>query len=376
MDINLDWNSSHVLENPDTFIKKFNISDNTKKLIISTRKEIKDILSGKLDKLIVIVGPCSIHDRDSAIEYAKKLSEIKDRYKNLLIIMRTYFEKPRTVLGWKGLIYDPDLDNSCNLSKGLVLSRNILIDILSYGITPATEFLDTILPQYYSDLIVWGAIGARTVESQIHRQLSSGLSCPIGFKNSSSGDIKVAVDACIMSRSPHAFPGINKNGKVCLIKTTGNPCTNIILRGSYNNGTNYDKLDKAFEMCQERNLNSKIIIDCSHGNSNKNHKNQNIVINYIIDNYIFDNGYSKLGGIMLESHLNEGNQKISSNMKYGVSITDACINFEETIQQLEKLNSAIQKVVEEIEVTSENFLADTGIYKFIPTDSGRFSNAD
>ena len=167
-----------------------------------------------------------------------------------------------------------------------------------------------------------------------------------------------------MSRSPHAFPGINNNGKVCLIKTTGNPCTHIILRGSYNNGTNFKLLDKAFEMCKERNLNSKIMIDCSHGNSNKNHKNQNIVVNYLT-NHILNNGCSKLGGIMLESHLNEGKQKISSNMKYGVSITDACINFEETIQQLEKLNSAIQKVVEATEATSENFLADTGIYKFI-----------
>ena len=207
MDLNIDWDSSHTLQTPETFLAKFMSSMKTNMLVARTREEIKNIMGGVVsNKLIVIVGPCSIHDPKAAIEYARRLSSVKDRFPNLLIIMRAYFEKPRTVLGWKGLIYDPDLDGSCNLQKGLNMARKILLDILDTGITPGTEFLDTILPQYYSDLIVWGAVGARTTESQTHRQLASGLSCPIGFKNNSAGNCKVAIDASIMARHPHAFP--------------------------------------------------------------------------------------------------------------------------------------------------------------------------
>jgi len=241
MDLNIDWDSSHTLQTPETFLAKFMSSLKTNMLVARTREEIKNIMEGVVsNKLIVIVGPCSIHDPKAAIEYARRLSSVKDRFPNLLIIMRAYFEKPRTVLGWKGLIYDPDLDGSCNLQKGLNIARKILLDILDTGITPGTEFLDTILPQYYSDLITWGAVGARTTESQTHRQLASGLSCPIGFKNNSAGNCKVAIDASIMARHPHAFPGVNTRGDICLVKTTGNPCTHVILRGSYDSGPNFE----------------------------------------------------------------------------------------------------------------------------------------
>jgi len=316
----------------------------TNMLVSRTREEIKNIMEGVIsNKLIVIVGPCSIHDPKAAIEYARRLSSVKDRFPNLLIIMRAYFEKPRTVLGWKGLIYDPDLDGSCNLQKGLNMARKILLDILDTGITPGTEFLDTILPQYYSDLIAWGAVGARTTESQTHRQLASGLSCPIGFKNNSAGNCKVAIDASIMARNPHAFPGVNTRGDICLVKTTGNPCTHVILRGSYDSGPNFEMSETVFQECVKRQLGAKIMIDCSHGNSNKNHHRQINVVDYVVSQ-ISAHGTFSIGGVMIESNLFEGKQSIGPDMDYGVSVTDACIGFETTILQLKKLNDAVAQI--------------------------------
>jgi 3-deoxy-7-phosphoheptulonate synthase len=313
-------------------------------LVARTREEIKNIMEGVVsNKLIVIVGPCSIHDPKAAIEYARRLSSVKDRFPNLLIIMRAYFEKPRTVLGWKGLIYDPDLDGSCNLQKGLNIARKILLDILDTGITPGTEFLDTILPQYYSDLITWGAVGARTTESQTHRQLASGLSCPIGFKNNSAGNCKVAIDASIMARHPHAFPGVNTRGDICLVKTTGNPCTHVILRGSYDSGPNFEMSETVFQECVKRQLGAKIMIDCSHGNSNKDHHKQINVVDYVVSQ-IQAHGTFSIGGVMIESNLFEGKQSIGPDMEYGVSVTDACIGFETTILQLKKLNDAVAQI--------------------------------
>jgi len=316
----------------------------TNMLVARTREEIKNIMEGVVsNKLIVIVGPCSIHDPKAAIEYARRLSSVKDRFPNLLIIMRAYFEKPRTVLGWKGLIYDPDLDGSCNLQKGLNIARKILLDILDTGITPGTEFLDTILPQYYSDLITWGAVGARTTESQTHRQLASGLSCPIGFKNNSAGNCKVAIDASIMARHPHAFPGVNTRGDICLVKTTGNPCTHVILRGSYDSGPNFEMSETVFQECVKRQLGAKIMIDCSHGNSNKDHHKQISVVDYVVSQ-IRAHGTFSIGGVMIESNLFEGKQSIGPDMDYGVSVTDACIGFETTILQLKKLNDAVAQI--------------------------------
>ena len=347
MDINLDWNTSCTLETPSNFMNTHKLPEKHMSTVINARNEIKNVLNGKSHKLIVITGPCSIHDKMSAIEYANLLASIKDQFPNLILVMRAYFEKPRTVLGWKGLIYDPDLDGSDNLAKGLKLSREILIEIVSRGIPVGTEFLDTILPQYYSDLVSWGAIGARTVESQIHRQLTSGLSCPIGFKNSSSGNIKVAVDATLMARHGHAFPGINANGDVCLIKTKGNQGTHVILRGSYNTGSNYSKINEVHTQCKQRNLDTKVIVDCSHGNSNKDFTKQKNVVNFIV-NHIKTEGCKAIGGIMLESHIHEGNQKISENLEYGKSITDACINFIETKKHLKSLNDAISEFYKNI----------------------------
>jgi 3-deoxy-7-phosphoheptulonate synthase len=313
-------------------------------LVARTREEIKNIMEGVVsNKLIVIVGPCSIHDPKAAIEYARRLSSVKDRFNKMLIIMRAYFEKPRTVLGWKGLIYDPDLDGSCNLQKGLNIARKILLDILDTGITPGTEFLDTILPQYYSDLITWGAVGARTTESQTHRQLASGLSCPIGFKNNSAGNCKVAIDASIMARHPHAFPGVNTRGDICLVKTTGNPCTHVILRGSYDSGPNFEMSETVFQECVKRQLGAKIMIDCSHGNSNKDHHKQINVVDYVVSQ-IQAHGTFSIGGVMIESNLFEGKQSIGPDMEYGVSVTDACIGFETTILQLKKLNDAVAQI--------------------------------
>ena len=331
MDLNIDWDSSHTLQTPETFLAKFMSSMKTNMLVSRTREEIKNIMEGVIsNKLIVIVGPCSIHDPKAAIEYARRLSSVKDRFPNLLIIMRAYFEKPRTVLGWKGLIYDPDLDGSCNLQKGLNMARKILLDILDTGITPGTEFLDTILPQYYSDLIVWGAVGARTTESQTHRQLASGLSCPIGFKNNSAGNCKVAIDASIMARHPHAFPGVNTRGDICLVKTTGNPCTHVILRGSYDSGPNFEMSETVFQDCVKRQLGAKIMIDCSHGNSGKDHRRQPTVLRNILKQ--IKNGSKSIFGAMLESNINEGKQKLSKSkpLKAGISITDSCLSFEQT----------------------------------------------
>ena len=344
MDLNIDWDSSHTLQTPETFLAKFMSSMKTNMLVARTREEIKNIMGGVVsNKLIVIVGPCSIHDPKAAIEYARRLSSVKDRFPNLLIIMRAYFEKPRTVLGWKGLIYDPDLDGSCNLQKGLNIARKILLDILDTGITPGTEFLDTILPQYYADLITWGAVGARTTESQTHRQLASGLSCPIGFKNNSAGNCKVAIDASIMARHPHAFPGVNTRGDICLVKTTGNPCTHVILRGSYDSGPNFEMSETVFQDCVKRQLGAKIMIDCSHGNSNKDYRKQINVVDYVVSQ-IQAHGTFSIGGVMIESNIFEGKQSIGPDMDYGVSVTDACLGFETTILQLKKLNDAVAQI--------------------------------
>ena len=339
MDLNLDWSASYILDSPKSFLTHYPLSSEEKDLVQRVRNQISDILSGKLNKLLVIVGPCSLHDPKSAIEYATRLAELQKEVPHLLLVMRAYFEKPRTVGGWKGLIYDPDIDGSCNLQKGIHISRKILIDILQQGITPATEFLDTILPQYISDTIVWGAIGARTVESQVHRQLASGTSCPIGFKNSSSGNIRVAIDAALSGQLPHAFPGINSEGKACLIRTTGNKDSHIILRGSYENGPNYMTADEVFNESNARDLKSKLIVDCSHGNSNKNHEQQTKVVEYL--GHILSQGCNSIGGIMIESNLKPGKQPISKHLSYGVSITDSCIGFEETSNLLKNINNLL-----------------------------------
>lgn len=345
-------NDTNIIEiksliSPACLHEELPITKNAYNNVIKSREIIKNILDKKDDRLLVIVGPCSIHDINAAKEYARMLKHLHDELSDsLFIIMRTYFEKPRSKIGWKGLINDPDLNNSYNINKGLKLARQLLIDINEIGLPTSIEFLDTISPQYLSDLISWGAIGARTTESQLHRELVSGLSMPIGFKNSTEGNINVAIDAMEASRHSHKFLGINFYGLSSIIKTKGNLYSHIILRGSTKK-TNYNKeiIDETYINILNRNLIPNIIIDCSHGNSQKKHKNQIKVLNYLIN--IIKNGYNSITGVMIESNIKEGNQKLDINnlnkLEYGKSITDSCINWEDTSIMLQLLANSIRE---------------------------------
>ena len=322
---------------PDTLLNDYPLSNEDKEFIIESRNTVKQILTQQDKKFIVVVGPCSIHDYNSALEYANKLSKIKEKYPNLFIVMRCYFEKPRSRSGWKGFIYDPDLDDTFNINKGLTLARKLLVEITKLKIPIGCEFLDTITPQYLSDLVSWGAIGARTSESQIHRQLASGLSMPIGFKNLTNGDYKKAIDGIISAKFSHNFLGIDDKGKVAQVITNGNKFGHLILRGG--DEPNYYQccLDEINEALNKEHLETGIIIDCSHGNSQKNYNRQLLVALFVKRLYML-NKYP-LRGIMIESNLEKGNQSISSDMKYGVSVTDSCIGFKTTEILLELLNT-------------------------------------
>lgn len=308
-----------------------------------TRHQIKNCLHGKDNRLVCVVGPCSVHDVKAAEEYSKKLFTLAEKHQQeLLIIMRVYFEKPRTTVGWKGLINDPDLDNSYKINKGLRMARQLLLDITDRGLPCATEFLDVIVPQYIADLVAWGAIGARTTESQIHRELASGLSCPIGFKNGTNGDIKIAVDAVRASKSSHHFLGVTNEGTTAIFETAGNTDGHVILRGG-NDGPNYSAahVNKIAEMLKEANTPHKVMVDCSHGNSSKDHKKQLLVVEDICNQ--IRSGSDNILGVMIESHLKEGNQSIYVNpLEYGKSITDACVGWDDTEIMLEKLAQAVK----------------------------------
>ena len=305
--------------------------------IITWRKTISDIIDGKDKRMIVIVGPCSIHDPKAALEYAKYLRRTIENHKNLFIVMRVYFEKPRTTIGWKGLINDPHLNDTCNINDGLDIARKLLIDITKHDIPIACEFLDVFTPQYYSDLVTWGAIGARTTESQLHRQLASGLSMPVGFKNGTGGSLDIAIDAVVSSNYSHSFIGINENGNASIVKTNGNSDTHVILRGG-KTGANFDHVSiKHLKGMMKDKISKRIIIDCSHSNSGKIHSNQKIVIDNIISQ--ISNGENIIAGVMLESNLVEGSQKLCGDLVYGKSITDACIGLDETSKILDKLDN-------------------------------------
>ena len=314
---------------------------------MESRKVIEDIISGKDNRLLVIVGPCSIHEYDGAIQYAKFIQSIKDIYqKELFLIMRVYFEKPRTSVGWKGFINDPHLDNSFDINHGLDLARKLLLEITLLGIPIATEFLESFTPQYISDLISWGAIGARTVESAPHRQLGSGLSMPIGFKNGTGGSIDIAINAIIAAQNPHTFFGINHQGRVARVNSKGNEYSHLILRGG-KTGPNYspESIREAIELLQKAKINNGLIIDCSHGNSEKNHLNQHKVASSIAEQ--IENGTSLIRGVMIESNLNPGKQSLifgeKDKLKPGISITDACIGIETTIMIFNILQKGIQE---------------------------------
>ena len=331
LDVNIE--SSGVLMTPIQLKSQLPLTKAAVKTVLQGRQELQNILDGKDSRQFIIVGPCSIHDPKAAEDYAKKLKALAEKVKDkLLIVMRVYFEKPRTTVGWKGLINDPDLDGSFNLQKGLLTARSLLLKIAEIGLPVATEALDPITPQYLAELISWSAIGARTIESQTHREMASGLSMPVGFKNSTDGNIQVAINAIQSSRMPHNFLGLDRNGQISTFKTKGNPYGHLILRGG-NRQPNFDAatVTRAEKKLQELNLPQKIVIDCSHGNSYKNHKLQAFVLENILQQIA--DGNQSIVGMMLESNLYEGNQKIPKNLeelKYGVSVTDKCIGWEET----------------------------------------------
>ncbi|NEO97830.1 MAG: 3-deoxy-7-phosphoheptulonate synthase [Symploca sp. SIO2E9] len=352
LDINIEF--SRVLMSPTQVKKQLPLTESAAKTVLEGRKCIQNILDGKDSRKFIVVGPCSIHDIEAAEEYALKLKELADKVRDkLLIIMRAYFEKPRTIMGWKGLINDPDLDGSFNMQKGLLTARSLLIKISELGLPAATEALDPVTPQYLSDLISWSAIGARTIESQTHREMTSGMSMPVGFKNSTDGNIQVALNAIQSSRVPHHFLGVNQRGQISNFKTRGNPYGHIILRGG-GGQPNFDAatVTQVEEQLNQLNLPQKIVIDCSHGNSCKNHKLQASVLENILQQ--ITDGNQSIIGMMLESNLNEGNQKITDDLKqlkYGVSVTDKCIGWKETekiiLSVYEQLSADINTIFDE-----------------------------
>ena len=301
------------------------------------RDQVRQILNGANTRFMVIVGPCSIHDEEAALEYAERLyrcsRELTDR---LLVVMRVYFEKPRTTTGWKGLIYDPHLDNSFDIEDGLRRARRLLLSLAEMGIHAGTEFLDPIVPQYMADLVSWATIGARTTESQTHRQMASGLSMPVGFKNGTDGNVQVAIDAAVSARNPHGFLGMDAEGRTAIIRTTGNPDGHLVLRGG-KNGPNFNQstVERAQHQLRVAGVRPQLLVDCSHGNSNKEHRNQSSVLKDVGNQRM--KGNKHIVGCMLESNLNPGNQLLegdSSRLQYGVSITDACIGWDETEELL------------------------------------------
>ena len=332
--------SSAPMVSPNYLIHKLPLSEKVASSVVTSRNTIKNILYGDDNRLMVLVGPCSIHDTKAAIEYANKLCQLKEELsEDLFIVMRVYFEKPRTTVGWKGLINDPDINETYNIAKGVEIARKLLIEISSLGLPAGTEFLDPISPQYVTDVISWGAIGARTAESQIHRELASGLSCPIGIKNGTDGGLKAAIDGIQAANHSHVFLGATKEADIAMLKTAGNIDSHIILRGGKLPNYDQESVENTLTALKEAEVNESIMIDASHGNSQKKFKQQIPVIESICQQ--ITNGDKNIKGVMIESHLNEGNQKISENMKYGQSITDACMGWEDTVMCLQKLNDAI-----------------------------------
>lgn len=312
--------------------------------IMDSRQQIENIISGKDKRVLVVIGPCSIHDPDAAIDYAKQLKVLHDKYKSsLYIVMRVYFEKPRTTVGWKGLISDPDLDKSFNVAKGLNLARTLLLEINKLGLPAGTEFLDMVTGQYISDLISWGAIGARTTESQVHRELASALSCPVGFKNGTDGNVKIALDAIKASSVPHVLYSPDKSGKMCIYQTHGNPYAHIILRGGKQPNYDADSINEAIEYIRQTEFYPSLMVDCSHGNSSKDHNRQIEVARSLCEQISSKN--NPVFGVMVESFLKAGNQKVTDpkNLTYGQSITDACIDLTESEKLLDLLATAQQQ---------------------------------
>jgi 3-deoxy-7-phosphoheptulonate synthase len=329
---------------PAILLEEFPTTPESDALVYDAREKIADVVRGDSDRLLVVAGPCSIHDTRAAIEYAERLKKISNEFgEELVVVMRCYFEKPRTVIGWKGFINDPDLDGTYKINKGLRKARKLLLDLAAVGMPVGTEFLDTNLPQHIADLISWGAIGARTTESQVHRELASGMSMPMGFKNATDGDAQIAVDAVLAAKSPHWFPSITKEGVAAIFESEGNDTCHLILRGGTKTGPNYssEHVSQATALLQSRGLRGRLMVDCSHGNSSKNHNNQ-IKVGANVAEQI-SSGSDTILGVMIESHLVEGNQnyKPGGELLYGQSITDACVSLDQTEAMLECLAKAV-----------------------------------
>ena len=332
---------------PAHVFREYPLSNRAAQTTYAARQAIHRVLHGADDRLLVVIGPCSIHDYDLAMDYAKKLAKEAERFaEDLIVVMRVYFEKPRTTVGWKGLINDPRLDNTFRINEGLRLARRILLEINELDLPCATEFLDTITPQYTADLIAWGAIGARTTESQVHRELASGLSAPVGFKNGTDGNIKIATDAIQAAARGHHFLSVHKNGQVAIVQTQGNKDCHVILRGG--KSTNYDEasVQTACAELKAAGLPASLMIDCSHANSSKQHKRQIDVARDIAEQ--IRRGSRSVFGVMVESHLHEGAQKFTpgkdkvEKLAYGQSITDACIGWDDSLEVLDLLSEAVK----------------------------------
>ena len=345
-DVNVS--STKPLISPVGLVEELPLTPDVEAVVLEGRRQIQAVLRGDDSRFLVITGPCSVHDEASCLEYAERLKALQDELEDrLLIVMRVYFEKPRTTVGWKGMIYDPYLDDSFDIDEGLRRARRLLIEIGEMGIYTATEFLDPIVPQYLAGLISWAAIGARTTESQTHRQMASGLSMPVGFKNGTDGGAQIAVDAMISAQSPHAFLGIDHFGQTCIVHTNGNPYGHLVMRGG-TSGTNFDAeaIEAAQALLNSAGVASQVLVDCSHGNSNKDHTRQNIALDSIIEQRVAGN--ADIIGCMLESNLNPGSQSINGSIEeliYGVSVTDACIGWDETAELLRDAHGKLADAV-------------------------------
>ena len=331
------------LINPALLQERVPLQDDTLALVERSRRAIADVLHGRDDRLVIVVGPCSIHDHDQALEYGHQLKAVADELQGeLLIVMRAYFEKPRTTVGWKGYINDPHLDGSFAINEGLERARRLLLDLTTLGLPLGTEFLDLLSPQYISDLVAWGAIGARTTESQSHRQLASGLSCPVGFKNGTDGGLKVAADAILAARAPHAFMGMTKMGQAAIFETRGNADCHVILRGGKAPNYGAEHVEAACATLRAAGLREQVMIDCSHANSSKQHRRQIEVAADIAAQ--ISAGERRITGVMIESHLQEGRQDlvVGQPLAHGVSITDACISWAQTQPVLQQLAQAVR----------------------------------
>lgn len=329
---------------PVQIMSEIPASEKAKKVVTTTRSQVHDVLNDRDDRLITIVGPCSIHDPEAAMEYARRMaSTIPELSQDLLIVMRVYFEKPRTTIGWKGLMNDPDLNGSFDINKGLKLARQLLLSINELGLPAGVEFLDIITPQYIADLVSWGAIGARTTESQVHRQLASGLSCAVGMKNGTEGNVKIAVDGVHAASKQHRFLSITKDGQTAIFETSGNEDCHVILRGGSTPNYSAEHVENTVQMLADRGLNEAVMIDFSHANSSKQYQRQMLVGANVASQ--ISAGNTRIKGVMIESHLVEGRQNFSDGKEpvFGQSITDACIGWDQTVELLQTLSQAVRQ---------------------------------